>query len=126
MFRRYLTKADTFLIVVLTVISLAAMLGMRGFALNGAHVTIESSDGGIVELSLAENREYAVNGPMGDTVVVIEDGAVFISDSPCPHHYCERMGKIRRRGEVIVCVPNRVIVSIKGGDSGEALDSVTQ
>jgi len=126
MILRYMTKSDIALVAVLTLASLGSMLAMRSFALDGGHVLIEPADSRLVEVSLTVDSIHSVSGPLGETIVVVEDSKVHIKSSPCPHHYCERMGNIRRRGEVLVCVPNKVVISIKGGDPDDALDGVTQ
>jgi hypothetical protein len=77
-------------------------------------------------LSLGENTRATAAGPLGETEIIVENGAVRIGKSPCPHHYCQRMGSINRKGEILVCVPNRIVVSITGGSEQDSLDGVTQ
>ena len=55
----------------------------------------------------------------GTNTLVIEDRAAWMEDALCPDHICVDMGKIRYSGQSIVCLPNRVVVSIEGV-SGEA------
>ncbi len=59
-------------------------------------------------------REISAPGPLGKTHIKIAGGKVWVVDSPCPHKLCVKMGKRGRAGEVIVCVPNRVIVRVEG------------
>jgi len=68
-----------------------------------------------VSYSLDEERIIDVTGPLGSTRVKIVDGNAWIEYSPCREKICIRMGKINRIGEQIVCVPNRVLVEIRGG-----------
>ncbi|NIQ96240.1 MAG: NusG domain II-containing protein, partial [Desulfuromonadales bacterium] len=44
----------------------------------------------------------------------IENGTARIVDSPCPYKVCISMGEISRRGEIIACVPNRLLVQVAG------------
>jgi hypothetical protein len=74
--------------------------------------------------SLKEDRVIEVEGPLGITSVIISDGGVRISDSPCREKICIKMGEKQRVGEQIVCVPNRVIVEVKGERS--RVDGVTR
>ena len=55
-----------------------------------------------------------VPGPLGDTVVVIRDGAVQVASSPCPEKICIKTGRISKPGQWIACLPNRVFISIRG------------
>ena len=123
---RYLTKGDIILVVVLVILSVASIAGIRNFHNGGKHVVVEVDGSHVMELSLDSNVTEAVKGPLGKTVIVIENGTARITDSPCPHKYCIRMGSISRRSEIIVCVPNRVFLTIRGGSEEESFDGVTQ
>ena len=63
---------------------------------------------------LSQNRVIRVKGPIGTTVISIHDGEVAITSAPCPHKFCQKMGPIPRRGRIMVCIPNQIIVEIKG------------
>jgi len=75
-------------------------------------------------LSLYENRTIDVQGPLGTTIIKVEKGHAFIQKAPCPYQTCIKMGKIRRSGDMIVCLPNRILVKIEGKDRRD-LDSIT-
>jgi hypothetical protein len=66
-----------------------------------------------------------VPGPLGETVVVIKDGAVQVISSPCPEKICVKTGRISKPGQWIACLPNRVFISIRGRRS-EQPDAVSQ
>jgi len=126
MFFRYFTSADIILVAVLLILSLVSFISVRHFTPNGKHVVVEVEGRPVLELSFDKDVTETVTGPLGETVIVIENGTVRIQDSPCPNHYCVRMGKLRHSGEIAVCVPNRVVVTISGGDETGSFDSVTQ
>ena len=48
-------------------------------------------------------------------------------DSTCPLHICSRTGWIERPGQFIACVPNRLIITIRGPakPDSNALDATT-
>ena len=76
----------------------------------------------IVELSgkvygvydLNSNRIIDLKGPQSRAKINIENGYVFVSESGCPQKICKRMGKKNRINELIVCIPNRLIIRIEG------------
>ena len=45
--------------------------------------------------------------------VIIKDGIVYISNATCKNQVCVNTGKISKKGESIICLPNKVIVEIK-------------
>jgi len=124
--RRYYTRGDVILIIVLSFLSVLSIAYVRFLSGGGKHVIVEVDGCHVLELSLDRNVTTTVTGPLGKTVIKVENGTVRITDSACPHGYCIRMGTIRLRGEVIVCAPNRVIVSIRGGGENDSFDGVTQ
>ncbi len=50
-------------------------------------------------------------------VCEIKDGKVTMISAQCPDQLCRKQGPIHRPGETIVCLPNKVVLEIKG--SGE-------
>ena len=123
---RYFTKGDILLIIVLVILSAVSIAGIRNFHNGGKHLIVEVDGRHVMELSLDSNVTKTVKGPLGETVIIIENGTARIADSSCPHKYCIRMGNISRRSEIIVCVPNRVFLTIRGGNEEESFDGVTQ
>ena len=126
MILRYFKRGDITLIAVLLVLSIVSLAGVRHYSLNGRHAVVEVNGRRVLELSLDRDVTTTVAGPLGETVIIVEDGTVRIADSPCPYHYCVNMGRLRHRGEIAVCVPNRVVVTISGGDDHDSFDGVTQ
>jgi len=122
---RYCTKGDIVLIVVLFVLSAGSTAGVRTLFSGGKHVVVEVDGRHEMELSLDRDVTETVRGPIGETVVTVEHGKVRIVKSDCPHKYCIRMGAISRSGEVIVCVPNHVVVKVTGGGKDE-FDGIAQ
>ena len=128
MLKGYMTPGDIGLILVLLITSVASFTFVHSFTNGGRHVVVEVDGRHAMELSLDRNVTTTVQGPAGETTIQVEEGTVRALASPCPHKYCIRMGTISRRGEIIVCVPNRVFIYIRGGGSDDetALDGVTQ
>ena len=75
-------------------------------------------------LSLKDVRQIHVRGPAGVTTIHVENGYAWIDEAPCPQKICMRMGKISRTGEMVVCVPNRILLKIDGKDARN-LDGIT-
>ncbi len=49
--------------------------------------------------------------------VVIAGGEVWMESADCPDKLCVEQGRISRSGQTIICLPNKVMVTIKGGKS---------
>ena len=49
-----------------------------------------------------------------DMKIEIKDGAIRVAESNCPRGLCKQAGWVRTPGRSIVCVPNRVVIELKG------------
>ena len=65
---------------------------------------------------------YVLNG--GTNAIVIEGARVYMTHSDCPDHTCERTGKIKYVGQSIICLPNKLSVTIVG-EAEDAVDFVS-
>ncbi len=93
---------------------------------NGAGaVVVRGADGYEVTVPPGQSTRVFVPGPVGDTVVVVEDGVARVAASDCRHQICVNMGSISAPGEMIVCVPNEVTVLVTGRRD-EGPDAVTR
>lgn len=52
--------------------------------------------------------------PEGINVLMIQDGKAWISEANCPNLDCVHKGTISQNGEMLVCLPHRMTVSISG------------
>ena len=65
--------------------------------------------------SLNVDGTFPLNG--GSNILVIENGQAWLSEANCPDHICVKQGKIHYTGQVITCLPNRLTVTVEGGES---------
>jgi hypothetical protein len=127
MIKRYCRRGDIILIVFLLAVSLLSIGGIRFFSVSGKHAVVEVDNRRVLELPLDRDTVTTVRGPLGETVIKVEKGAVSIPESPCPRGYCMHMGHISQVGMILVCVPNHVIVKITGGENdGAAFDGIVE
>ena len=106
-------------IVIGLVVGLILLLFSLIYGFSGSDKYIEVIGNDIHEMYDVEiDRVVEVQGPAGITRVVIEDGKAWVEDSDCREKICIKMGKLERPGEEAVCLPNRVIVQMKGERGG--------
>lgn len=65
-----------------------------------------------------------IQGPIGITRLRLEEDRVRVVESDCPDKLCVHMGWIDRPGRPIACLPNRVVVKIRGAN--EDFDFITK
>ena len=67
-----------------------------------------------------------VSGPLGNTVVRIQDNRAWVESSPCDNQVCVAAGFLSGRGEFAACLPNFVLVFIEGYDGSEKPDGAVR
>jgi len=84
-------------------------------ALAGALLLLRGTGEGKVYVNgAAASETMTING----VVIEIDAGRARVADSPCRDKLCERAGWLERPGDAAVCLPQRVIVEIRGARSG--------
>ena len=71
----------------------------------------------IYHYPLTENCTVCIPGPVGFTEIRIENRRVGVKKASCPLKTCKHMGFINREGDVIICIPNRVLIQITGNQN---------
>jgi len=106
---------DIILIVSLIFVSVAAITLTLFLRKEGKSVSVEIDGQQVAVYSLSEDGEYPLNG--GTNILIIEQGKARMADAHCPDRTCVKAGGISHVGESIVCLPNRVSVSVIGKDN---------
>ncbi|EFE14662.1 hypothetical protein CLOM621_05493 [Clostridium sp. M62/1] len=109
-------KRDLLLLAVLLAAAALLFAGREFFAGRPAVMVSVSVDGTeIMTLDLNRNDDIVIESGNGQTNhLIIEDGKAFLTEASCPDKLCVRQGAISETGQSIVCLPNRVIVTIVG------------
>ena len=66
-----------------------------------------------------------VEGARYPITIEFEQGRARVAHTECPGKDCEHMGWVSRAGGQIVCLPNRLAVTLSGGAAGGAVDGVS-
>ena len=116
-------RLDIIIIAAILVVSLSLLLIVTLSKEEGSVVVVEIDGTTVATYPLDKNAEYSLNG--GSNVLVIEDGVAYMNYSNCPDHTCEKTGKIRYVGQTIICLPNKIAVTIKGDNAEGGVDFVS-
>ncbi|MCU0644863.1 MAG: NusG domain II-containing protein [bacterium] len=122
---KIITPGDKILVVLIVVIGIASLFAISRLKQPGDRVIIEVNGQELQRLDLESSQEITVTGPIGNTRIKIDHSTVQVVSSDCPEKICVKTGKIRHAGEIIVCVPNKVVVKIIGKTEHQ-FDVITQ
>ena len=118
---KWLKKRDIILIVSLLVVGIIALVIWHFiYSVDGKYVTIEQRDNLIRIYPLNVDKEIEIEH-RGEVVnkIVIEDGYCYMEEAECPDHLCIKQGKVNKSGQTIVCLPNRVVVTVVDSNNGD-------
>ena len=110
-------RADLLVIGALLALALVLYLAIGATRTEGG-VAVVRVDGVETERhALTENGTYPLNG--GSNILVIADGQAWLSEANCPDLLCVKQGRIHYTGQSIICLPNRLTVTVEGGESDD-------
>lgn len=126
-----MTRYDKVLMAGILAISVLSYLAFYWLNQADAPLLAEISVNGTIVSQVNLNdpaSEHLINisGPLGNSVAEVKPGAIRMKSSPCPDHYCMKSSWISRPGQVIACVPNRIIIKIAPHkNSKNSVDSIS-
>lgn len=124
-----MTRGDRYLIVfvlVLTLISLG-FIKTQGLSNENKYISVQVNgkeikriiyDKKIIGKTIPIETEYGYN------LLEIGDDKVRVIEASCPDKIDVKQGYISKIGETIICLPNKLIIEIKGMDGDNQIDSV--
>jgi hypothetical protein len=66
------------------------------------------------EVPLSRDQQIEVPGPLGVSIISIQNRKARIASDPSPRQYCVRQGWLQQAGEIALCLPNQVSVELAG------------
>lgn len=113
-------KNDLILIGALILIGVTVILVMNLFKTVGSSLVV-TNDGKVINtLDLKKDTTFTVELENGQwNVFEIKDGYVDMIDASCPDKLCVEHRNIHYNRETIVCLPNKVILTIENAKESE-------
>lgn len=120
-----LRSGDIILILILFSLSVAGFIFQKEIAQEGRFYLIEVEGKTLYRLPLSSDTLITLETRTDDISIRTKSGRVCVSESSCPLKICVKTGWIKRPGEAIICVPNRMVVRIKG-EKRKNIDAITE
>ena len=113
-------KSNRFWLVILGLVAGACLVCVALLALRatpGTRARILQNGQLLREVALSENTQFTLPAPNGGSnTVTVRDGRICVSHATCPDQVCVKQGWIHTDATPIVCLPNGLVIQIKGGD----------
>ena len=122
-----MTKGDKLLIVFVLILSLASMgyIRKQGMSNKDKYVSIQVNGKEIKKIifdPIIVGNTIPIETEYGYNLIEIGDNEIRVIEADCPDKIDVKQGYISRIGETIVCLPNKMVVEIKGVDDADGID----
>ncbi|MBQ9086040.1 MAG: NusG domain II-containing protein [Clostridia bacterium] len=110
-------KRDRILIAAILLLAVMGIFAWLLFRQKGAVVEVSVNGETVAEYSLSEDRQVELStgtDGQGRNTLVIRGGTAEVSDANCPDGLCAEHRAVSRDGESIVCLPNRLVITVRG------------
>lgn len=118
-------KHDILLLLAVVILAGGFWLARALSRQEGGAVEVTADGKVCMTLPLSEDATVTFGEGEHTNTLVIEGGTAWMTAASCPDHICMDRGSVRYDGETIVCLPNKLVVTVVGGQSGE-LDGVSR
>lgn len=111
--KKRLRRNDVIFIVALLAVVAIAGACLYFFRGEGNTVTVSVNGKEIATYFLNEDRVEDIHtGENGLNRLIIKDGKAWVQEASCPDGICAAHKPIHREGESIVCLPNKVVITV--------------
>ena len=102
-------------IFILALLVTVSILGLIYYLIGGEGDKVIVTVGGefYAEYSLSDDITVEIKTDIGSNTLLISNGEARITDASCPDGICEGHKPVSRSGESIVCLPNKVVVTVE-------------
>lgn len=113
-----MTKWDKILIILVLVLSLVGIYFVKNYSTTTGekYISVQVDGKEIKKISFGANmvgKAIDIKTEFGYNKIEIGDGKVRVIEADCPDKLDVKRGWISNQGEIIVCLPNRMVVEIK-------------
>lgn len=123
-----LTKGDKILIIFLIIFSIFLTYYINFSNKNNIekYISIQVDGKEIKTIKLTKDiigETYTVKTEFGKNVLKFGDGELKIIEASCLDQLCVKQGTISKVGELLVCLPNRLVIEIKSENTNSIIDN---
>lgn len=113
-------RNDIILICSVIVFTLIILVAITLINKTGSEVIIEQNSKQVAVLDLNKDQEYNLyNGGKVCNTVIIKNGEAYMIYADCKDKICVNHNKISKNNESIICLPNKVIVTVTNSKNND-------
>ncbi len=112
-------RNDVILPAAILFIAALLWLGLFLTRSQGALVRVTVDGKLIGEYPLDKQQEIRIGDENAYNILSIADGKAEIIEASCPDKLCVHQGKVQYDGQSIICLPNKLVAQVAGGEKSE-------
>ena len=110
-----MNKNDIKLIFFILII-IISLLSLRLFSKKANMAIVYHASDIILTIDLNIDNTYTVMGDNGEVKIIVKDHKIKVDSENSPYHLCSKQGYISKKGESIICLPNKIIIELPNND----------
>lgn len=125
-----MTKGDKILIITIIIVSLVSLgfVKKSGSGYDKKYISIQVNGEEYQKIIFDKSligKTIPIETEFGYNLIEIGDEEVRVIDASCPDKLDVLQGTITKPGELIVCLPNRLVIEIKGQQEDNEIDHMS-
>ena len=112
-------RNDAILIAVLLVLGGTLALFLWVTRQTGGYVSVQVDGEVLMELPLSQDVWIVLGEGEHTNTLVIENRRARVVEATCPDQICVNQWPVQYEGESIVCLPHKLVVTVKGGQAND-------
>lgn len=112
-----MNKSDIKLLVILSIVIISIFIVISITKEPGSIAEIYYEDKLVLTIDLNIDKEYIVDGKMGNVLLEVKNKQIRVKEENSPKHICSKEGFIGDSSRTLICLPNKIIVKIVGESS---------
>jgi len=115
-----LSKNNIILLVCLLLIAgiLYPLLNHAGS--EGSYALIEVDGAEYTRVNLSQDTVFTVDTPAGTNTIKVQNHEISVESADCPDKICMNHASIHKSGEIIVCLPHKLVITVFSDESKES------
>lgn len=118
------TSLDKVIFLLLIIFTITSLFFIKKLLYHGNLVRVSSDNKTVYILPLTEDRIVSVKTFNGENVIEIKDKRVRMKEASCPDKLCVKQGWIEKGA--IICLPNKVVVTVGGDEDKGKYDAISK
>lgn len=121
-----MTNYDKLLIAIVLILSISGIYMSKTFIDNSdskyIYIEVEGKKYKEIVFDEALNMTLDIKTRYGFNKLVIESGTVRVTEASCKDKLDVKQGEISKIGDMIVCLPNKLLIEIRGNEAEREID----